>query len=403
MEIVRLSSETYPKELQEAWKTAYGEDFVFKYPGRFEWLHLKNPYSSLDTLCVLYIYVDGNIAAWTTAIPHKIKVGNKVVHGGFGADTFTLAEYRRLGLGLKLIDKVNNQFDIYWSISMSASNRRNRKRLGYAVEGKPVKFYLKVIRSIDKESFLQSVKDIVKDKNKILRLISGNRISAWLSYFLVNTILKSHQKEKSNQFFEFKEIEFFDQETDNIWTTYSSDIDFATNRNSEYLNWRYGNQPFTSYKKFKVLFQGKVIGFFVFRICSEIQRFECCINELIVIENKENAVPAILDFINITAKENKGSVIYIASSEDSINNIIELAGYNCYDSYEPLCIINPIIKDSLEIDKVLTKQSKWMISFGDQDLDQVNKQIKQPDSFLLFKLCKHIMISKFKRIKSKKT
>jgi hypothetical protein len=150
-QIKSLASNSYPESLIKSWKKAY-PDFKYRYPERFKWLHLKNPFGVDFSGSVFYIEVNGIAAAWTTVIYHKVVINNKIFKGAFGADTFCLEEFRRNRFASYLLGKTMENVDCRWSISLSTVNRKVILKKGF-YEGRPFFHYFKVLTGLSKENF----------------------------------------------------------------------------------------------------------------------------------------------------------------------------------------------------------------------------------------------------------
>ena len=181
MKILHLESDHYPIPLEKAWEIAYEDIFRYKYPERFKWLHVLNPYCKETSTGVYYLLENGEIATWSTVIKHEVKIGPEIFKGGFGADTHTMVKFRRKGLGTKILEKLIEETEVYWAITMTAANRRNRMKAG-CIEGKPVDHYFKVIGSLNKANYIKSITQQVRIKNRIIASLFGSKIISFPVY-----------------------------------------------------------------------------------------------------------------------------------------------------------------------------------------------------------------------------
>lgn len=395
MKILQLESDRFPLPLEEGWRIAYEENFRYKYPEKFEWLHVLNPYCKETSTGIYYLVVDEEIATWSTVIKHEVKIGPQIFKGGFGADTHTLVKFRRKGLGTKILEKLIEVTDVYWAITMTPANRRNRMKAG-CMEGLPLDHYFKVIGSLNKASYIKSITKQDQIKNRFISSLVGSKIISIPVFHFVNCILKQKKTAESIHEFMFDKIEKFDDLTERLWQEESSKYDFTTNRDSTYLNWRYTEHPQVEYEKYKIRHKTKTVGFFVFRFGTDYQRSEVYITELFVQAGFENAIPEVLNFIENSARERKVDILYVSSSLVSVKERIEDSGFNFYRSEIAVFTIKPHIKQKIDLDSILSDKAVWFMSRGDQELDILNNDVSQPGALVLVKTSLRLLLRKLK-------
>ncbi len=396
--IHHLTSGTFPLELKKAWATAYGDDFRYKYPERFFRIHVDNPYKTGDETGLIYVTKDNEVAAWSSVIFHKIKFGKAILKCGVAADTYTLPQYRKMGLWSILQQNLMDLSEVYWSIEMSAINRLIRKKSGLYNMGQPLEYYFKPIKPLNKESFRISVMAWAENWSYILRTFLSHKVVTNMLFWLLNRVLVSNRLNRLDPLLHFKKIDLFDKETDILWSEVSKNLTFANYRDSAYLNWRYENQPLVSYFKYKIYIKEDLIGFVVFRISDELQSHESYITELVVKEELFNMVPSIVCFCEEIIQKNNGKSIYFATSQSNLLKHVEESGFHHYESSIPLWVAKGSTIEKTDLENVISPDAKWLISLGDQDMDQVNTHNKQPEIITLIKIANSVISNKIKSL-----
>ena len=383
-----LISDKYPDSLTKSWEAAY-PDFKYRYPKRFQWLHTNNPLRKELGSSFLYVEEEGNVAAWTSAIYHKLNICKKLVNASFGADTFTLKQYRGKGFASVLQKKSTENVDCWWGISLSPANRRIFLKIGF-YEGPTLNRYFKVLTKLSKQSFYSSAKSVLNHKSSFVRWAFTNPASLKLSYVLISKILKARSKNLlMSEGYSIKEINEFDQDTDQIWSKFKIRFDLANDRNHKYLNWRYNEAPFVNYKKYIVLYKESPVGFFVYRIASKLQGFEAYLTEFIVSEDHSHIEPLLLNAIGKLVQQDGGRVLFTASSIPKNDLLFEKHGFIKFGDFIPIIHFSESLRKEIDLPELTNKHSKWFMSLGDHDLEYHYPRMMQPDYISLMNILKN--------------
>jgi hypothetical protein len=304
-----------------------------------------------------------------------------------------MVKFRRRGLGTKILEILMEETDVYWAITMTDANRRNRMKAGCR-EGKAVDHYFKVIGSLDKASYILSITKQDQVRNRIIRSLLGCKFFTMPVYYFVNCILRQKASKEQKHDFHFKKIEQFDTVTEKLWLEVSTKYDFTTHRSSSYLNWRYAEHPFINYEIYKLQHDASTIGFFVFRIGPDPQRAEAYITELLVQADFEHAVPVVLNFIEHLAKNKNVDNLYISSSLHSIKMRIEECGFYFFKREMAVFAFQPHIQEKIDADSIVSDKAVWFMSRGDQELDIYNNELCQPGALVLVKVSLRVLLRK---------
>lgn len=103
----------------------------YRYPERWEWLNLHNPFISDAFGIPEWIAVlDGRIIGHTGAMIVPVKMSDGRVMAGWSIDTLVSSAARGLGIGKKLQAANQAAHPLFMSLEMTAVNRAIKKKLG---------------------------------------------------------------------------------------------------------------------------------------------------------------------------------------------------------------------------------------------------------------------------------
>jgi hypothetical protein len=167
-----IKTSNFDENLIRSWEEAY-PNFRFKFPQRFEWLHVDIPLIAFMLKSIIYIKEDEEAVASTSVIYHRLKVHGQEVVASFGADTFTLDSAREKGCASMIQKMTTDNVDTQWAISSSPANNRSFIKIGFT-EGVPLKRYFQVLTSLSKKYFYNSALEIGSRKNGLVKIIYQN-------------------------------------------------------------------------------------------------------------------------------------------------------------------------------------------------------------------------------------
>lgn len=383
-----LESTEYPESLIQSWEKAY-PDFKYRYPERFQWLHLKNPLRSVLGSSLMYIEVNGVCAAWTSAIYHYLNLDKRILMASFGADTFCLPEFRGKGFASDLQKKNTEMVLCWWGISLSPANRRIFLKIGF-FEGEPLFYYFRVLKGLSKRHFFSSGRSILNRKKKLTKWLFTNPFSLRFFYFLLNIFLKSNShKTKLPTGIKLKEIKEFNRITDKVWEKVKEDFILSVDRNKEYLNWRYNDVPFVKYKKYLIEKEDKAVGFFVYRVANELQDYEAYLTEFVLEKEYFFLAPMVMRQIEDMVKADGGRVLFVAGSTPDYKELFESTGFIKFRVDVPIIHLSGSLKEKINANSIIENESSWFMSLGDHDLEEYSPRMMQPDYLSLINILKN--------------
>ena len=286
-----------------------------------EWQYYKNP----SGIAKSWIATDKDqVIANVTAIPHYLYVNGGIEKSWRVQDVITHPDYRGLGLYSKLSDASNlilqkEEFPLNFTFPNENSHSGFIKR----------------------------------------NWINPNRIPLWTNNKIQNaTIIDSK--------IDNEQLTVFSKADEKIWMNYRSRIKFAVNRNSDYLNWRYFQNPKGGYSSYKFI-KGNKSGIGIFKIYTnpEGKKFSHLMDYFY--EDGFDGMKEIFVFFNNFSISNKvklASLWYSPSSE--FGKTVSENGFTLNTDLTRWHVLN-INSDKLSNVSV-SNTTDWHISMGDSDV-----------------------------------
>ncbi len=317
---------------------------------RYTWFYENNPCG--EALSWLVTDQKTNSVVGSTAVfPRSIKLGGKKALAGIAADFAVNPEHRSLSAALKLQKaaisecKENNLKLIY-----GFPNEQSEAvliRAGYRKLGE-VQRLAKLLRTKDK-------------LKKYLPLPGVNLLSVSLDFILA-LFSKERNYVKANDF----QIELpkgFDKRYDLLWEEAKSQFEVIGERNREYLNWKYVDNPHKRYHIFSLAEKGgkKILGFVVFYL----QDKRCFVADLLY-ANSDFALRCLLtQFILFVRKEKVDSISISILSPPSLVKSFKALGFHSRKENSKVMIYVDGASPYLPL--VMNKEN-WFLLEGDRDI-----------------------------------
>jgi GNAT superfamily N-acetyltransferase len=367
---VRRATPADKQGIFELLPKAYAEKSRYKFPERWEWQFEKNPFRKGNELPV-WIAVDENgaVVGQIGTMIEPLKIGTETYRLGWGVDAFLLPECRGQRIGYKLYEAALEGSDIYIGLRMAETARRIQTTLG----GTPVDavaFFARVARLNTTYTFT-ALRCRLKNKWPGKTLL-------WLLHFfwldriitaLVNLSVGIRDLGLSryiNADIAVTRIDEFDQATDQFWNSVSPQFYAIVQRNSEYLNWKYVQQPHMDYQLFTASRCGKLCGYIILRKTRPPESNSGIIADLLVPFEDKETVHSLLAFAVRHFKEQKVNHVSAASSSDVYQDALLALGFKREKVWAPLFhsrIKTPAIASALV-------PGSWFLGRSDSDSDQ---------------------------------
>jgi len=349
---------------------AYSERSQYKFPERWEWQFEKNPFRKGNELPV-WIAVDENgaVVGQIGTMIEPFKIGTETHRLGWGVDAFLLPECRGQRIGYKLYQAALEGSDIYIGLRMAETARRIQTTLG----GTPidaVAFFARVARLNTTYTFT-ALRCRLKNKWPGKALL-------WLLHFfgldrlitaLVNLSVGIRDlglSRHTNADIAIKQIDRFDHTADEFWDSISPQFYAIVQRNSEYLNWKYVQQPHMDYELFTSSMRGELCGYVILRKTRPPESNSGIIADLLVPPSDKETIQSLLAFAVRYFKAQKVNHISAASSCDVYQDALLALGFKKTGDCAPLFhsrTMTPAIASALV-------SGRWFLGRSDSDSDQ---------------------------------
>ncbi|MBP7865796.1 MAG: GNAT family N-acetyltransferase [Acidobacteria bacterium] len=359
---VRQASYDDARELEKYYYFAYGKRARYKYPERWNWLFRDNPWSKKDKPDIFVAEsVDGEIVGHVASFSVPCKVLERSTVLGWGCDAKVSPSLRGQGVGKKLYER-RQDCSLFGSFNSAKISTKIKLSLG-AIVGPSARFFVYFNKFTHKYT-LESL------RSRSLETIPRSLLNCLLFLRYYRLISKLHcTPNRSDVAIESrigdpKPADFGDRDT-KLWTTVRNKYDFAIERNADYLNWRYREEPWGKHYCCRAYDNtDNVIGISIFRI-SERQSIRCgVLLELYAVDGNADLLNALLiKSMHFLAKQ-RVHQIHIASSERVLAEVVKSTGFWEVNQFPVL------LSGDESIIMNINSESSAMLSLGDHDWDR---------------------------------
>lgn len=359
IEIRTLTDADLPA-LYAFYRQAYGERAKYKFPDRWNWLVAGSVLCGRNDRPA-YIAISANkIIGLSATIRARCKIFDEKACVSWWIDSHVLREFRGIGIGkkLQLIHRDDN--DIVAGIAMTKQNTAINKKIG-AFEGPEAAFFCKMLSY---EGQVRAISTRYGEKHLKLLLVAN-----YLSFLCIKSLVKLREtanNRSTHYTVSQPEPAVFTSSDVDLWNSVREKFDFAVERDFDYLQWRYVEQPHTKHYCIRAFNSSGVLsGLMIYRLADENIDIGCIVDELIVAsDEEENIADSLLGKCESCVREQGVSQIHIATSDYRIINILLGRGFFIVEK-KPL-----IINSNNEKVRNLNSESEVMLTKGDQDWDQ---------------------------------
>lgn len=402
---IEMTRATYADEekIAAAWQEAYGDAFPYKYPHRWEWLFRKNPFL-MDKGGEFPFWVakcGQAVVSWRCAMEVPMELDGHTWRAVYGNLAFTLKDYRRKGLGKVLLKECQRSYPIYVGLDMAPAARRNEYRIG-GKPGKPLYMYLKLINRFDADTLYGSAVSVAEKhlgKHWASMFVKiGNYGPKQILACVLSLLFKVHFKNrsagslqqdqlKSVEEMSIEEVSKFGKDVDDFWEELRGDYSFAVPRTSNYLNWKYIDQPHVHYKKYLGRnTSGNIEGVLVFRMSKHPEISSSMISEVLLKRKDAGIVKRMLTFAEDELIEAGADMIHCGASTQFLCQALEEQSFRLVRVNVPVFHLSPQVQEKTGFKRILAKD--WLLSLGDSDVDQFRLR-NQPSFVFLVRILGH--------------
>jgi len=350
---------------------AYKEIAQYKFPERWEWQFEKNPFRKGDKLPVwIAVNENGAVVGQICAMFEPLKIGTETdIFGSWAVDLIVLPEYRDQKLGYKLSQAIYNHSDVVMALPMSDAFRHFMTKLGSnSIDTVPV--YSRIAR-FDTHSTFDAIRNRLHAKWPakmllwIVHVFWIDRLITALINFVVG-IKDLGLSKRTNTAIEIMPIDEFDHTVDQLWESISPHFQAIVQRTSQFLNWKYVQQPYMDYQRYRAVRNGKMCGYIIFRKTSSPENNSGIIADLFVPAEDKATIYSLLAFAVQHLKSQQVKYIEAASTVDAYKQALFVLGFRKKKDMHPLFhnkIETPAIQDGFV-------PNAWFLGRSDHDWDQ---------------------------------
>lgn len=352
-------------------KEAYKDMAKYKLPERWEWEFENNPYKQDNELPV-WIAVDDHsqIVGQICVMKEPLKIGDRSDKTlSWAVDLIVLPDYREQKIGFRLTKAIYDSNETLMALPMSEAFRHYMTKLG-SVPVASVSVF-KRLANFDLKSTQQMIAGRI-NKGKIGKLFVKLGETLWLDHLITACInlfswfmdlRLSHFVDREVR---IEQVEKFDQLVDELWESVSSGYPVSVRRDSEFLNWKYVQQPFMDYQKF-MAFRGQLAcGYLILRHAKSPESNSGIIADLLVSKEDTATLGTLLAIAARYLKRQKVKYIFGASSIDSYKREFSRMGFKVQKDVVPLFHHHMGSNDF----KQTLVPNTWFLGRSDHDWDQ---------------------------------
>jgi GNAT superfamily N-acetyltransferase len=351
---------------------AYPGKERWKYPERWQWEYIDNPFKPDDRTPLWIAEQRGQIIGQTGAMYVQCKVGGQTVRAAWSVDTIVLPEHRGKGQGRKLQEANQQAHDLFMSLAMSDANRAVKQKIG-GRRMRGMSQYARVHR-VDRNMLLNAVEQgVAKRVNRRiaravrtgLRWTGADFLASLALGALLRRRIRQAEREPVDGSVAFQEVsDWTDRRLDELWAQARSKFDFAVERSSSYLRWKYYNQPWVSYSAAFAMRGPQVVGLVVYRAGTPPEPRAGTIAELISVDNSPTVYEAMARYA-VRELEQRGANAVLAGASDTVQQqALRRVGFIEYGQQDPMVGGNQQLVSQVEASE------RVMLSMGDHDVDQ---------------------------------
>ncbi len=372
MTIRRLRTDDLERHI-EFIAQAYGQSGLYKGPSRHAWQHQHNPFQ-FDKVKGPAIWVaecDGQIIGQIAVQDGRLQLGGQEMSAGWIVDVIVLPEFRGMGLGHSIHDKLLVERDILVTLTMAPATRRIAERAGCVSLTKTTQF---VRHTKSSGTTIERLLRAKLETRPNLRRVQAAAQSMGLGPAFVASLVNSASD--LTELFRsspevlgggIEEVQSFSSDIDVFWKRIAPHFPASFVRSAEFLNWRFCDVPDLQYRRFVMYRDGQVCGYVIVRKAIEVELpcgvlLDVCCNP-----NDQETVDCLVGFgTSVLAQDCE--YIDAASSDPRLAASLRRHGFwRVRDHYPTVVVREPELRRRFELSR-----QNWHFSKADHDWDQIH-------------------------------
>ncbi len=318
-------------------------------PGYWHWKFYQNPAGEH----LMMVAVDNDrIVAMFGSVPLKLKMGEKIFLFSQGVDIVVAPSYRQLGV-FAMLEKSTRELCLESGVYFN-----------YAFSIKDTYLLFSTLAQFDGVCQIFNMTKLINPTPYLKEKIRIKPLAKLIGYHC-NILLKTVGKKKISipPGLKITEVERFNDRFDHFWEEEKKNYKIALVRNSQYLNWRYIQNP-SSYKIFSVEQNKFIKGFIVLKYSQEeLKRGR--IVDIFTEKGNNIALDLLLrSAINYFLKQNVDVVTCWMFEHWPIFHALRKHGF--FKKNTPHDLIVRMLSSDFSKEYILDKH-RWYLTMGDSD------------------------------------
>ena len=296
----------------------------------------------------IYCCVDEEVVGHQSAIEIDLNIGDTVLKAVYATDLRVRPEWKMKGLGVALMGKLINDYDVVISLGVSDEAYKMFIRQGWIDLGK-TNFYLKPLTT--KGLF---------SKDAPMTLVVRLRNYLALMYSKMNDLTCSLLSPSIN----LTPFEAFDESHEKFWDSVSSESKNGIKKSKEYFNWRFFQCPGSpKYEALQSVDEnGRVSGYVVVKQAEWKGRSALVIVEL---QTESNSLDAFIHQIIKLARQKKADVVLYQGIEPKVESALQKRAFYKRPYGDRFLVYN----NRPELQEAMESVDNWKVNFSDSDMD----------------------------------
>jgi hypothetical protein len=189
-------------------------------------------------------------------------------------------------------------------------------------------------------------------------------LSAWQT-------ARSKRRRVSDQGFEVRIIDRFDQRFDELWARVANDHVCAVVRDRSYLQWKYGDQPGQAYVRLEVRRGADLAAFTVFKVLEPDREYpyrRALIAELLAPSSDPALVWATLNIACDECRKRDVDLVRLDLLSAKLEPLVRDFGFARRDGSRVFLVATGGLSDDAR--RLIVSAENWLLTRGDSDIDR---------------------------------
>ncbi len=347
--------------LKEFYRNAYGRDDYPLLDNRFLhwWLHENPFYKGKGFSCkAAYDTEKKKIVGHFAYVPVMVWTHGKNYSGAWTGNQFVREEYRGQGIARKLVESIMREHEIVLDVGANALAEAVLAKRGWRHFG-PLCRFVGVLDPARAEKLAGDQAVLEESRIKIPDEAGDSSVAV-------------------------REVKGFSETHDAFWSEFRKNIPSATDRSSEYLNWRYRDHPVFHYRILEARRGATGIGFAVWRKEEAAGEWLAVLRLVDFLADSDAELPLLKTICEIATQEKAVLIDFFCASK-RYGNACKKFGFSEPPVAEEIArLFSPIIpksgpisfngrdcKNQFDSDRFFD-QEQWYVTTGDGDQDRPN-------------------------------